>query len=84
MIHNSYLLNLIPCKLDITSTTFIDTKKFTNEIELPHSGKKIGFNLLDDKYFTIPYVTDTILNSQAGHQLPTQAKRNLWIVDINV
>ena len=30
---------------------------------------------MDDKYFKIPYVTDTIPNSPAGHQLPTQAKK---------
>ena len=54
------------------------------EIELPSSGKKTGFNLIDDEYFTIPYVTDTIPNSPAGHKLPTQAKKNVWIVSINV
>ena len=27
--------------------------------------------------------TDTIPNSPAGRQLPSQAKQNLWIVDIN-
>ena len=59
-IHYSDLLNLIPCELDLTSTPFSDTKNFTYEIELPPSGQKIGFNLLDDEDFTIPYVTDTI------------------------
>ena len=39
--------------------------------------KNIGFNLLDDEYFTLPYVTDTIPDSPAGHQLPTKAKQNL-------
>ena len=33
--HNSNLLNLIPCELDITSTTFLDTTILTYEIELP-------------------------------------------------
>ena len=61
-IHNSDLLNLIPCDLDITSTPFSNTKMITYEIELPSAGKKIGFNLLDDNDFTIPYVTDTIQN----------------------
>ena len=32
----------------------------TYEIELPPSGKKFGFNLLDDEDFTMPYVIDTI------------------------
>ena len=41
------------------------------------------FNLLDDEYFTIPYITDTILNSKSGHQLPEQAKQNMWIIAIN-
>ena len=71
IIHNSYLLNFIPCELDLTSTTFSDTKNIVHEIKLPTSGKKIGFNLLDNEYFTITYVTDTIPNSSAGHQLPT-------------
>ena len=47
------------------------------------SGKKIGFNLLDDEDFTIPYITDTIHNSPAGHQLPYQAKQYVCIVAIN-
>ena len=46
------------------------------EIELPPSGNKIGFNLLDDEDFTIPYLIDTIPNSPAGHQLPTQAYKH--------
>ena len=52
-------------------------------MELPTFGKKTGFNLLDDKAFTIPYVTDTIKNSPSVHQLPKQAKRNMWIIYIN-
>ena len=82
-IHKSDLLNLIPCEIDLTSTPFSNTTIITYEIELPSPGKKFGFNLLDDEYFTIPYITDTILNSPAGHQLPSQAKRNLWIIATN-
>ena len=82
-IHNSDLLNLIPCELDLTSTPFSDETIITYDIELPPSGKKICFNVLDDEYFTIPYITDTIPNSPAGCQLPSQAKRNVWIVSIN-
>ena len=74
---------MIPWELEITSTPFCDTKIITYEIELPPSGKKIGFNLLDDEDFTIPSVTDTIPNSPAGHQLPTQTKKNVCIIDIN-
>ena len=44
---------------------------------------KFGFNLLDDKDFTIPYITDTTPNSPAGHKLTTQAQQNLWIIVIN-
>ena len=83
MIQNSYLLNFIPCKLDITSTTFIDTKKIKNEIELPPSGKKIGFNLLDGTDFTIPSFIDTIQNSPVYHKLPTQSKNSMCIIAIN-
>ena len=54
-----------------------------NEIELSPSGKKIGFNLLYDKYFTITYVIDTIISSPSGNQLPTQAKKHLCVNDIN-
>ena len=50
-IHNSDLLNLITCELDITSNQFSDTKTITYEIELPLSGNKVGFNLLDDEGF---------------------------------
>ena len=60
IIHNSYLLNLISCEPDLKSTQLSNTTILTFEIELPPSGKKIGFNLLDDEDFTIPYVTDTI------------------------
>ena len=82
-INNSDLLNLIPYELDLTSTPFKDETIVTYEIELPPSGKRIGFNLLDDEYFTIPYITDTIPNSPAVNQLPSQAKQNVWIVAIN-
>ena len=54
------------------------------EIELPSSRNKVGFNLLDDEYFIIPYITDTISNSPVVHQLSAQAKWNLWIIDFNV
>ena len=83
ILYNSYLLNLITRELDITSTTFCDTKILTNEIDSPPVGNKIGFNLLDHEYFTIPYVIYTITNLPAGHKLPTQAKNNLCIVAIN-
>ena len=55
----------------------------TYEIELPPSGKNIYFNSMDDEDFKIPYVTDTIPNSPPGHQLPSQAKINAWIITIN-
>ena len=74
---------MIPCELDIRSTLFCDTKILTYEIELPPSGKKVVFNLLNDEYFTIPYITDTISNSPAGHQLTIPAKRISLIVTIN-
>ena len=45
--------------------------------------ERIFFNSLDEEDFIIPYITDTIPNSPAGHQLPSQAKRNVWIVAIN-
>ena len=38
---------------------------------------------MDYEDFTIPYITDAIPNSLAGHQLTSQAKRNFWIIDIN-
>ena len=74
---------MIPCELDLTSTKFRDTTILMHEVELPSSGKKPGFNLLDDKYFTIPYITDTTPNQPAGHQLTSQDKQNLCIIDIN-
>ena len=71
------------CELDLKYTPFNNTKILTYKIELPPSGKKIGFNVLDDEDFKIPYVTDTIPNSPVGHQLPTQAKQSVWIIYIN-
>ena len=53
------------------------------EIDLPTSGRKVGFNLLDYGDFTIPNITDTIPNSPVGHQLPTQCKQNLCIIATN-
>ena len=76
-LHNSELLNLIPCEIDVTSNLFSDTKIITCEIELIHSGNKVFFNLLDDEVFTIQYIADKIPNLPAGHQLPSQAKRNV-------
>ena len=73
-IHNSDLINLIPCELDLESNPFRDETIITYDIELPTSGKKIGFNLLDDEDFIITYITDTISNSPDGYQLPSQAK----------
>ena len=52
-------------------------------IDLPPDGKKIGFNLVDGDYFTIPYIIDVIPNSPDGHQLPTQAQKHFWFVIIN-
>ena len=74
---------MIPCEFDITFIPLCDTTILTYEIELPPGGNKIGFNLMDGEDFTIPYVTDTIANSLAGHQLPTQSKQNVWVISIN-
>ena len=41
-IHDSDLLNLITCKLDLTPTPFSDTTIITYDIYLPPSGKKVG------------------------------------------
>ena len=82
-IHDSDLLNFISCELDLKVTPFSDTTMITYEMELLPSRKKVGFNLLDDSEFTIPYITDTIPNLPAGHQLTSQAKRNVWIIAIN-
>ena len=38
---------------------------------------------MDDEDFTIIYITDTTPNSPASHQLPAQAKWNVWIIAIN-
>ena len=68
---------MIPCKLDLKSTPFCDATIITYEIELPSSGKKIGFILLYDQDYTIPYITDTTSNTPPDHQLTTQSKRNV-------
>ena len=83
IIHNSDLLNLIPCEIDIKSTPFFDITILTYEIDLPPSVKKFESNLLDNEDSTILYITDTIPNLPSSHQLPTQAKRNVWIIANN-
>ena len=83
LLHNSDLINLILCELGLTSTPFRDTTILTYETGLPPAGKKIVIYLLDDEYFTITYVIDTIPNEPASHQLPTQDKRNVCNVAIN-
>ena len=44
---------------------------------------KLVFNLLDNADFIISDVINKIPNSPAGHHLPTQRKKNVWIIDIN-
>ena len=56
-VHNSYLLKFVPCELYITTCPVCDTTTIKYEIELTPYEKKVGFNLLDDKEFTIPYIT---------------------------
>ena len=77
------LLNLFPYEIYLASTPFCDTTILTYEIELPPSGKKIGFNLLDGTDFTIPSFIDTIQNSPVYHKLPTQSKNSMCIIAIN-
>ena len=66
---------MIPCEIDLISTPFCDTNILAYKIELPISGKKISFDLLDDEDFTPPYVIDKFLKSTTGYQLPTQANK---------
>ena len=80
LINNVYLINLVPCKLDLTSTPFLDSTIITYELDLPTAGKKNGFNLLEEKDFTIPFIIDAIPNSTSSHQLPTQDNKNVWII----
>ena len=53
-------------------------------MELPSAGKKFDLNLLNGKYFIIPHVIDKIPNLPAVHKLLTQAKKNAWIIAMNV
>ena len=78
------ITNLLKCELDLTSTPFHYATIITYELELTSSGKKIGLNLMDEDEFSIPYIIDMIMNSLSGNQLPTQAKKNVWIMNINV
>ena len=77
------LLKYIPFELDLTYNPFCDTTILTCEIELNLAGKKTYFNLFDHEGFTIPYAIDTTPNSSDGHKLPVQAKKHVWIIDIN-
>ena len=76
---------LTSCSFPVRSLLFtpkslIFTPKLFSHIELPSDGNKIGFNLLDDEYFTIPYVIDIIPNSPAGHKVMTHTKKYVWII----
>ena len=62
---------MIPCEFDLTSISFHDQINPTRKINLPPVGKRIGFNLLDDKYFTTTYVIGTIINSPANPKIMT-------------
>ena len=77
------MLNLVPCHSDIRSTIFCDTAIITYEIYLHPAGKKIGFNVFSYNDFTMQYIHDKIPNSPDSHKLPTQSKKNVWIVSIN-
>ena len=81
-LHNSDMLNLIQCELDLASTPFFDTTTIAYKLELPPTENKI-LKFLDDEYCTIPYVIYIIPNSPYGHQLPTQAKKNMLKIAIN-
>ena len=74
---------MVPCQLDLTPIPFLDASIITYVIELPPYRKQNGFNLLDVKYFTISYITDTIPNSSYLNKIQTQAKKNVWIIDTN-
>ena len=74
---------MIPCELDLASTTFCDTTILTYDIELTTSVNKIDFNLLNDENFTTPYINDTIKNSPTRNHVPTQAKTKVCIININ-
>ena len=39
---------------------------------------------MDNEDSTIPYVIDKIPNSLSGHQILTQAQKNVWSIYINV
>ena len=39
---------------------------------------------MDEDDFTISYIVDSIPNSPSVYQILTQAKKNLWIISINI
>ena len=67
-------VNLILCLLH-----FVIPKFIPYEIELPTSGKKIGFILLDDKDSTISYIIHIIKIHHPVNQLPTQYMNNVRV-----
>ena len=74
---------MITRELDLASTTFCDATILIYEIEAPLDGKKIDFDSLDGEDCKISCIIGTITNSPTGNQLPTQAKKNVWIIAIN-
>ena len=74
---------MVPCELDMIYNPILDETIITYKLELITSGNIIGFNLLDDDKFTIPYIIFTITNSPDGNKIPTWAKKNVLIIDIS-
>ena len=75
--NNTRQINLVPYKLDLSETPFSYKTIFKYELQLPSLGEKIDLKLMNDEKFTITYIFDAIPNSPAGHQIPSQAHKNM-------
>ena len=60
-----------------------DSTVLAYDIDLSTPGSKVGFNLMDYDEFIITNIIDTIANYPPGHQILTQAKKNVCIIAIN-
>ena len=48
LLQNNDQMNLVPCELDLSSISLGNAKIITYELWFPPTGKKIGFNFMDD------------------------------------
>ena len=76
--------SLVTYELSLSNATFADAKIVKYELALKPLGNKVGLNLMDDEYFIIPYIYNTIPNLPEKIRIAYQKNQNVCIVEICV